>query len=200
MKKLLASAFEMRRKYRSFKKNSKTYKIVSYSLMTFLFIYCLILIFPQFLFAHEVSHKNFDVHANQPLDESIDRVLDSAETRLLKSPIYDKNLKAHIFIADSHAPYKFLVLRNYSFGSTILGIGNIQINKSDINNDVVFRNTVEPNKRSLSGVIAHETMHNQLREKFGFIRYMRIPRWKDEGYCEYVAGETTISFEEGIKL
>jgi hypothetical protein len=26
-----------------------------------------------------------------------------------------------------------------------------------------------------------------------------MPDWKEEGYCEYVAGETTLSFEEGVR-
>lgn len=29
---------------------------------------------------------------------------------------------------------------------------------------------------------------------------MMTPIWKDEGYCEYIAGETTLSFDEGLRL
>ena len=43
-------------------------------------------------------------------------------------------------------------------------------------------------------------MHNQIREYLGLVKYLKIPKWKDEGYCEYIAGETTFSFEEGVKL
>ncbi len=200
MKKILSSTFNAYRKYRNFTKTNKTYKAVSYSLITIMGIYCLILIFPQFLFAHEVSYKNFNVYSRQPLGENLSRVLDSAEARLTKSPIYNKDLPENILIADTHGFYKFLTLKSYSFGSTIPVIGHSRINKSDVENDLVFRDSPEPNKRSLSGVIAHETMHNQLREYFGLAKYLKIPRWKDEGYCEYIAGETTIGFEEGVKL
>ena len=200
MNKLFTSILEMRRRYKKFRKKNKTYKIINYSLTAFLAIYGLLLIFPQFLFAHEVSHKNFNVYTNQPLAENIVRVLDAAEARLLKSPIYDKNLKENIFIAGSHGFYKFFTIKGNSFGSTIPVIGHSRINKSDIENDLVFRNASEHNKRSLSGVIAHETMHNQIIEKLGLAKYLTLPSWKDEGYCEYVAGETTLSFEEGARL
>lgn len=198
--KIINSTFNAYRKYRKFSKTNKTYKAVSYSVMTILITYCLLLIFPQFLFAHEVSHRNFNVYSRQPLDENIVRVLDSAEARLIKSPIYNKDLPENILLADSFGFYKFLTLKSSSLGSTIPVLGHSRINKSDISNDLVFRNTTEPNKRSLSGVIAHETMHNQLREYFGLAKYLKIPSWKDEGYCEYIAGETTLSFEEGTKL
>lgn len=29
---------------------------------------------------------------------------------------------------------------------------------------------------------------------------MLIPTWKSEGYCEYVAGESTVPLEEGVRL
>lgn len=198
--KIINSAFNAYRKYRKFTKTNKKHKAVSYSVMVILAVYCLILVFPQFLFAHEVSYKNFNVYSRQLLDENIKRVLNSAEAHLIKSPIYNKDFQENIFIADSFGLYKFLTIKGNSMGSTIPVIGHSRINKSDIDNDLVFRNSEPPNSRSLSGVIAHETMHNQLREKFGLVKYMRMPKWKDEGYCEYVAGETTLSFEEGGKL
>jgi hypothetical protein len=52
----------------------------------------------------------------------------------------------------------------------------------------------------LSGVIAHEVTHNLIRKKFGLINsFTSLPNWKDEGYCEYVAGDGTLSFEEGSR-
>ncbi|MGH9948101.1 MAG: hypothetical protein ACRD6X_13000 [Pyrinomonadaceae bacterium] len=198
--KVLNSTFAAYRKYRKFTKTNKKYKAINYTLAGILAVYGLILIFPQILFAHQASYKNFNVYSRQPLNENLARVLDTAEERLLKSPIYNQDLKENVFLADSFGLYKFFTLSSYSLGSTIPVIGHSRINVSDIDKDLVFRNTEPPNSRLLSGVIAHETMHNQLREKFGFIKYMQIPKWKDEGYCEYVAGETTLLFDEGLRL
>ena len=133
-------------------------------------------------------------------EEKIEKVLKSAESKLVKSPIYNENVRQKIFMTESHGLYRFFVLSNYSFASTIPVIENIRVNKSRIEDDLVLRNTEEPNKRSLSGVIAHEVTHNQISRKFGLAKYRTIPTWKDEGYSEYIAGETTLSFDEGVKL
>lgn len=162
-------------------------------------VYGVVLIFPQVLFAREVSYKNFNVYSRQPLDEGIYKVLESAEARLEKSPLYDKNLTHKIFISDTFPFYAFLNPRGRgSFGNTTTGIG-IMINKADVSGDLVFRNLEQNNKRPLSDVIAHETTHLLIQNKLGLRKAFALPRWKVEGYCEYVAGNTTIGFEEGTR-
>jgi hypothetical protein len=200
MKKFLSEAFDAYHKYRNFKKQNRAYKIFRYTLTGIFAAYFLTLVFPQYLFAHEVSHKNFKVYARQPLDENINRVLDLAEERLVKSPIYDKAVTERIFISDT-AFYTFQYpLSRKSFASTLPGIGHIRINKVDVAGDLVFRDSQTDNQRSLSGVIAHEVTHNLIRKKFGLISsFTSLPNWKDEGYCEYVAGDATLSFEEGSR-
>ena len=201
MKKTFASIFKIYRVYKEFKKTKKPYKVIRYSFSGIAVIYLSILMFPQILFAHQVKHKNLDVYAWNGLNkENVTKVLESAESRLMKSPIYDKDANQRVFLTESHGLYKFFTISDYSFASTIPVIENIRINKTNIDEDLVLRNTKEPNKRSLSGVIAHEVMHNQISRKYGLATYLRIPTWKDEGYSEYIAGETTLSFEEGVKL
>src|SRR5690349_19531869 len=107
MKNFLKSLLDAYRQYRSFKKQNLPYKIVRYTLMGLALAYGLTLIFPQYLFAYQVSHKNFKVYARQPLDENINRVLDAAEARLVKSSIYDPAATEKIFISDSFAFYSF---------------------------------------------------------------------------------------------
>ncbi|MGI9036298.1 MAG: hypothetical protein ACR2GD_09700 [Pyrinomonadaceae bacterium] len=202
MKKFSEAIFVAYRTFQTFTKKSKSYKAVKYLLITVFTAYGLIIIFPQFLFAHEVSYKNFNVYARQPLDENVYRVLDAAEARLLKSPIYDKRQTEKIFISDSFSFYNLLSpTSRKSFANTLPGIGNIRINQSDIERDLVFRDAAEYNQRSLSGVIAHEVTHNLVRRKFGLLNsFVSLPKWKDEGYSEYVTGETTLSFDEGVQL
>ncbi|HLM01799.1 MAG TPA: hypothetical protein VK400_12145 [Pyrinomonadaceae bacterium] len=201
MKKYLASAFDAYRQYRSFKKRNRAYRIFRYALTGIFAAYFLTLVFPQYLFAHQVSRNNFKVYARQPLDEKINHVLDAAQERLAKSPIYDKDITERIFISDTFAFYIFQSpLSRKSFATTLPVIGNIRINKADVAGDSVFRETQTDNQRSLSGVIAHEVTHNLIRRKFGLAdSLVKMPDWKEEGYCEYVAGETTLSFEEGVR-
>jgi hypothetical protein len=205
MKKFLSSAFGAYRKYRNFKKQSKIYRIYrnfSYVFGVLFAAYFLTIAFPQYLFAHEVSHDKFKVYSRQPLDENITKVLDSAEARLVKSSIYDKDETRKIFLTDSYGFYTFLSNISFrSFANTVPLIDNILVNRSDAERDLVFTDRAVRNQRSLSGVIAHEVTHHFIRRKFGVTRSLvSIPKWKNEGYCEYIAGDTSITFEEGIKL
>lgn len=196
MRKVLLSTCQ---KYRAFNRRNKIYKFGKYLPIAILAVYGLILIFPQILFAHEVSYKNFNVYSRQPLDESVYKVLDSAEARLEKSSLYDENLTHKIFISDTFSIYAFLNPRGRgSFANTTTGVGII-INKADVTEDLVFRNAEQDNKRPLSDVIAHETTHLLIQNKLGLRKSFALPRWKVEGYCEYIAGDTTIGFEEGTR-
>jgi len=201
MKKFLSSAFGAYRKYRNFKKQSKIYKIFNYAFIGLFAAYFLTVAFPQYLFAHEVSHKNFKVYARQPLDENINKVLDSAQARLEKSTIYNENAAREIFFTGSHGFYTFLSNKAYhSFANSVPLLDNILVNKSDIKNDSVFVNQEGINQRSLSGVIAHEVTHLFIREKFGLRQALvSTPVWKNEGYCDYIAGDGVLTFDEGVR-
>jgi hypothetical protein len=48
-------------------------------------------------------------------------------------------------------------------------------------------------------VIAHETVHLFIRKRYGTFAATLMPTWKVEGYCEYVAGDSTITLDEGIR-
>ncbi|HTG93140.1 MAG TPA: hypothetical protein VL866_11165, partial [Pyrinomonadaceae bacterium] len=85
-------------------------------------------------------------------------------------------------------------------GYAMLPTDNIFMNKSDIAQDLVFRNSSANNSRSFSGVIAHETTHLLIRKRFGYWRNLTMPTWKKEGYAEYVAGGATLSYEAGVKM
>ena len=187
-------------KYRSFAKSNRVYRYTNYFLTGVSLIYLSLLIFPQILFANQISHKNFNVYSREPLSGNMVRVLDAADEKLARSPIYNRELSENLIMSDSFGMYKFLTWSERSMGSTIPVLGHSRINKADIDNDLVFADREEPNRRSLSGVIAHETMHNQVRVFLGNAGYFSLPKWKDEGYCEYIAGETTLSFEQGKRL
>jgi hypothetical protein len=205
MKNFFNSVLDAYRKYKSFRKQSRIYRlyrIFNYAVVSILTAYLLTIAFPQYLFANHVSHGQFDVYSRQPLDENINNVLDSAEERLLKCPIYDEAVARRVFLADSQGFYTFLSNKAYgSFAHSVPMLDNMIVNRSDVAADKVFVQRSFRNNRSLSGVLAHEVTHLFIRKKFGTARTMfSIPAWKNEGYCEYIAGDTTISFEDGVEL
>ena len=205
MKRFFHSTLSAYRRYRNFRKQSRiyrTYRIFNYIFVGLLTAYLLTIAFPQYLFANHITHGKFDVYSRVPVDENINRVLDLAEERLLKSSIYDEATARRIFLADSHGFYTFLSNKAFrSFANSVPMLDNVLVNKSDVAADKVFIQRAFRNNRSLSGVVAHEVTHLFLRKKFGTARVMfSIPAWKNEGYCEYIAGDTTISFEDGMEL
>lgn len=205
MKKLFGSAAKIYRTYRDFRKRSRAYRIyrvVNYAVVGLFAAYFLTIAFPQYLFAHETTEGNVHVYSQQPLDENIGRVLDSAEARLARSEMYNKGKERRVFLTGSHGLYKFLSNKAYhSFANSVPLINNILINRSDAAADRVYLDRPIRNNRSLSGVIAHEITHLLIRERYGVARSaLSIQTWKNEGYCEYIAVDTTIAFEEGVDL
>ena len=138
------------------------------------------------------------------MDQNINVVLDKAEARLKSSSINDDNVKPRVFLTNSYRLYRGFSLNlgwnSFGKGYALLPTSNVFINKSDLASDTVFRDTASNNTRSLSGVIAHEVTHLLIRNRYGYWRNVMMPAWKKEGYAEYVAGGSTLSYEEGVKL
>lgn len=179
----------------------RLYAITSGTLTVIVFAYFLLLNFPQTLLANSVSYGKFTVYSSEPIEPGIEKVLDSAEARLQRSPIYDESVARRIYLTKSYGMYMLLSHKAYmSFANSVPFINNVIINKSDIAADRVFVNREKNNSRSLSGVIAHEVAHLFIRQRLGTIQASLMPTWKNEGYCEYVAGDSTITFDEGIRL
>jgi hypothetical protein len=199
--KALMATLNAYREYRAVRAKSRAFKVVRYSVIAIVAAYLLTICFPQYLFAHQVSYQNFKVYSREPFDQHVYKVLDDAEARLSRSTIYDREVSRRVFLTNSHPLYAFLSNKAFrSFANSVPFIDNIVINKSDVGRNLVFLNRPQHNQRSLSGVIAHEVTHLFIRKKVGTWRAYWLPTWKNEGYCEYIAGDTTITFAEGVRL
>jgi hypothetical protein len=179
----------------------KLYKLCSAVALLLVGAYLLLISFPQVLLANTTVHGRFTVYSSEPIDPSIDNVLDSAEQRLRTSPIYDEQMASRVYLTGSFGMYAFLSNKAYrSFANSVPFINNIIIDRSDVANDVVYVNRPERNSRSLSGVVAHEVTHLFIRHRYGTVVASLMPAWKNEGYCEYIAGDTTMPMNEGLRL
>jgi hypothetical protein len=76
---------------------------------------------------------------------------------------------------------------------------NIFLSKSSITENSILRNGKENNKRTLSGVIAHETTHSLLENNLGIVKYKLLPSWKNEGYCDFIANESSFNKQKGLQ-
>jgi hypothetical protein len=203
MRSAITAARRAWHRFRGAKASSRAYRGLRYVIASAGLAYVFLLSFPQALFGYEISHHNFTVYSREPLDPNVHAVLDRVEARLLGSGIHDESLKPRIFISDSHGLYRLLSLNvggnSFAKGYLALPTSNIFVNKSDVAHDLVFRDAQADRQRSLSGVIAHEVTHLLVREKFGYMRNLMLPAWKQEGYSEYVAGGTLLDYETGVR-
>ena len=55
-------------------------------------------------------------------------------------------------------------------------------------------------QRSLAGVVAHEMTHGSLRARLGFAADLTYPQALREGYCDFVAQESSLSDAEALAL
>lgn len=183
---------------------TKLYRTGRYVFLSLAAAYFVLLIFPQVLFAHEVSYKNFTIYSREPLDESVYAMLDKVETRLAASPLNTPEVKPKILLTGSQSLYSTLSLyiggNSFGKGYPMLPTSNVFINDADVNQDLVFRNAPTNNQRSLSGVVAHEITHLLIRKKFGYVKNITMPAWKKEGYAEYIAGGSTLDYDTGVRL
>ena len=202
MKPTLSSAIASYRQFRIAKANNRAYRISRNVVIVLAAAFLLLLSFPQLLFAHETSYKNFKVYSRQPLDQNINAVLDKAEARLATSPLNTDEVKPRLLLVDSFRLYKGLSLylgaNSFAKGYALIPTNNIFFNKCDPSRDLVFRDAPSNSERSMSGVVAHEVTHLLIRNKFGLWRNATMPTWKKEGYAEYVAGGSTLSYDEGV--
>jgi hypothetical protein len=204
MKKTLTAAIAAYRQYRSARAGNKIYKALRYLAISAVIAYVLLLCFPQVLFAHVVSYRNFTVYSREPLDQSLYTVLDRVDSKLAVSEIKNDQVKPRIFLTNSSGLYSSLSLylgsNSFGKGFAALPTDNVFINKVDLTRDLVFRNASANAERSLSGVIAHESTHLLIRKRFGYWRNLTMPTWKKEGYAEYVAGGSTLAYEAGVRM
>lgn len=200
----VSSAFDAYRRYRAAKAQSKLYRTVRYLFFSLAAAYVLLLCFPQVLFAHEVTYKNFTVYSRQPLDQNVYAMLDKVEARLATSEVNNTQVRPKIFLTNSQRLYSALSLymdaNSFGKGFGLLPTNNVFINEADVARDLVFRKAPAFNQRSLSEVVAHEVTHLLVREKFGYVKNVTMPAWKREGYAEYVSGGTTIDYATGANL
>jgi len=185
-------------------KITKLYRTGRYLFLALAAAYLLLLSYPQVLFAHQVSYKNFTVYSREPLDQSVYAMLDKVETRLATSALNTPDVKPKIFLTNSKNLYSLLSLyigdNSFGKGFGVLPTSNVFINEANVGQDLVFRKAQANNQRSLSGVVSHEVTHLLIRNKFGYLKNFTMPVWKREGYCEYVSGGSTLDYETGVRL
>ncbi len=162
-------------------------------------VYFFLIISPSILFTCRTEVGNCRIYSNEsfPADSMIVYSLQ----KLNRSGLMRDDTHFDIFICDNYSLYTFLApaSRN-SFGVHYPVTGNIILTKSDLQCGTVTRNGTDNNIRSLESVLAHEMTHRLIESEFGFWKTRFMPAWKEEGFCEYIAGASSYDVKEGLKI
>jgi hypothetical protein len=180
----------------------KTKKIFKWIFRGIGLAYILILVFPQFVFANKLEYKNFSIyfHSNEINREKLKSIVDKSTDLLKGTELFNTEINQDIFICSDYSEFTFFaLLSRKAFAVNYPITQNIFLSKSSISENYILRNGEKDNKRTLSGVIAHETTHSLLENKLGLLKYKLLPSWKNEGYCDFVANESSFNEQKGLQ-
>ena len=157
---------------------------------------------PQLLaFPYSERIDNHRVYSERPIDSRVVDAVTKAD-KLARRSRLPAVTDQPIFLTQGGWRWRWLTQSGSDgpFGLSRAGFEAIVINRSDAASDRVFRTSVVGSQRSLSGTIAHEMTHGAIRRHFGLMADISYPRWLREGYCDCVAGGSTLTDAEGVAL
>lgn len=143
-------------------------------------------------FPHYAEIGTTIVYSTDPILPVLEQRIARADRLLAKSPLHEPGLHRTLVLTDGGWRWQLMALGHSGtialrrpFSSVLL------FNRSDVGADRMLTG-----QRSLSGTIAHESVHLLTAGRFGELRLARMPQWKREGYADYVAREPCIDAGE----
>lgn len=158
---------------------------------------------PQALaFPYRSSLGSYQVWFEVPLDGAPMReAFAFAEDKVQGSPLARAAEPRRVFITSGSWRWYWLSISSSgSFAFTRPVNTNIVINRTDPATATVRDARSTGKGRTLASIVAHETTHGMIRQRFGFYADAVYPTWLTEGYCDYVSGESTLSAADVARL
>jgi hypothetical protein len=152
---------------------------------------------PQVLFAHSVEYKKFTVYYSESFDEPNFNIrLDDAYELIQQSELHDSNYHFEVFLAHNHIFNEIENLQGKGpIARATAGYFTIKV-PIDPARNIALR---PGSSADLTYLLAHEMIHNLQANKYGMINFSPIkqpPKWKLEGYPEYIAKRNTLKHPE----
>lgn len=163
--------------------------------------YLLLQFFPYFLFPHSLKQNDIILHSRTPFPRETEQVLDSVFFAISKSELYRPGRAFRVFTCNSRALYTLLApTRRHTTATCNPFTKHIFIARGYLRRNVSrsFRKTRL--QRRFHCAVAHEIGHMMIRNRLGLYGYLRLPTWVNEGYCEYISGESALPEDRGTRL
>lgn len=150
---------------------------------------------------HAVTIGDTSIYSERPIEPGINSIFAKSDHLLQSSAIYADSYSKRIFLTDGGWRWRLLALEaSKTFALTRPVTGTIIVNSSSIADDQVRNGGHVGGVRALSSVITHERTHGLIRARYGVFASLRAPTWLVEGYCDYVAGESSLSAQDVVAL
>ncbi|MEQ1724878.1 MAG: hypothetical protein ABL882_03005 [Sphingopyxis sp.] len=186
---------------------NRTMKWLGYAAAVIGMLFASCLAAPQLLaFPHVATIGTTRVYAEAPIDEArMAAILHAADARLAASPLYDEPVGTRVFLTDGGWRWRVLALNTsgaFAFTRSYSSIVSdaVIIGRHSITQNQAYNSRTIGGVRRLSDIIAHERTHIMMERELGWLADKWLPRWKREGYADYVAGSSSLSAGDVARL
>jgi hypothetical protein len=165
-----------------------------------LLFYAGLLTYPQVLFGHCVTVSGITLYSRSPLPPQAAVSMSEAASLVARCDLAVPGRHERVFVCDT--PWMFRLFhwaRPEAFAYSMPLTDHVFIASADFARGLAIRRAPDFNTRSLSAVMAHEITHGLIRRRQGLFRAILIPDWVAEGYCDYVAQESSFPEAEGLR-
>jgi hypothetical protein len=163
-----------------------------------------LLLFPGFMFAHEIKLANLTLYSNADQSKEFEPVLREIRVRISASIIDTPATQHRIFIGHDQAIFGVVQNARARLIERTLGVKpSLTYNASwppTISHVVTFRvpdfthgklvSDTWPFMQDMAYLLTHEVTHSLVSERLGLQRAAGLPLWKAEGFPDYVAATT----------
>lgn len=158
---------------------------------------------PQLLaFPHRSTSPIGTVWSERPVSPAVlARTAERVRERVATSPLSGPDERRPIFLTEGGWRWKWLTLGS----GTSLALSRPLTKAVIVNRVRVTEERITPpvrrmGERTLASVLAHEFTHGLIRRRYGWFASQQFPVWKVEGYCDHVAGESTLDAASAARL
>ncbi|HEY9621534.1 MAG TPA: hypothetical protein V6C78_14325 [Crinalium sp.] len=162
-------------------------------------LYVTLYTFPQLLFPYSYSAQGVTVYARSPLPPEASIRIAEIVKLIDRSELVGAGRSERIFVCNR--PWLFRLLSPMSSGAFAYSLpvtNNVFVANADLVHNVAHSAVPTFNTRSFSAVAAHEITHGLISHRVGL--FYSLPTWVIEGYCDYIAHESSFPEAQGLRL
>lgn len=152
-------------------------------------------------FPFRTQIRDTTVYSEQPITLTVERQLARADALVAASEFGNTPLRRNLYLTEGDWRWQLLALQSSrAFGFRRAFSNSIVLNATDNAVGTVSNRRSPGGQRSIAGVVAHETTHLATARRYGEVQFWTFPKWKREGYADYVAQESSLSDTDAATL